>query len=53
LDIVNVINWQVEITKLQNMDKMLRMDQTNKIKYIEGKNRVRDKKATDRKAGSL
>jgi hypothetical protein len=28
----------VEISKLQNIDKVIRMDQTNKIKYIEEKN---------------
>jgi hypothetical protein len=35
------------------MDKILRTNQTNKIKYIVGEKRVSDKKATDRKAGSL
>lgn len=45
---------EVDISKLQNMDKILRTNQTNKIKYIEvEKKRVSDKKATDRKAGSL
>lgn len=43
----------MDISKLQNVDKILRTIQTNKIKYIEGEKRVSDKKGTDRKAGSL
>jgi hypothetical protein len=35
----------VDISKLQNMDKTLRTNQTNQMKYIEGKKRVGDKKS--------